>query len=865
MLVGAGGKVDPVYIDDIFKTYLWKGNGSDNRAVTTGIDLSTKEGMVWLKNRNTTYNHTLFDTIRGAEKRLFSNSDSVQLDDSTSLKSFTSTGFTLGTGNNVNGTSHPDFASWNFRSQKGFFDVVTYTGTGGATQSVAHNLGSVPGCIMVKRLTGGSESWAVYHKNMSDGTTDAPGEKICELNSDDARKSSTSYFTATLPTATHFYVGSNNGTGASSEDYVAYLFAGGESTAATARSVDFNGGNNIASNTDNDFNFGTGDYCIECWMKLDDISAKHTAWTLGDTATAGGMSLTAAYSTIRVNDGRENDIILTRDLGRSGVWTHVAVTRESGTSRLFIDGNLEDTATEQNGQTIGSGTNNNKITIGTQIENGSAGDHMDGYISNFRIVKGSAVYTSSFTPSTEPLTNITNTVLLCCNNSSITGSTVTPTTLNDNGGTASTDSPFDDPAGYVFGETKDQNIIECSIYRGNGSNTGPLIDLTWEPQWLMFKNISSGSNPWLLIDSMRGMDSNNQKDLKLNADEAENTNEWLNVSPRGFQLKTTSSYVNTSNDYYIYVAIRRPDGLVSKPLTAGTQVLAIDTGAGSSTIPNYDSGFPVDFAFHRQVNATSSWNTSARFWQKKKILLDTTDDEADDNNNVYDSNVGWSINNGANSDFVSWMWKRHAGFEVQHFSHNVNNTNIRWHNMGRAPEMIWLKRTNVDSTNWYVYHKFMNGGTDSNDYMMFLNSDVDQESQTDVWGDTTQISNLDKYFTMRPGTWGTAQYIMAMFASIPGFSKCGYYTGSNNTTTVTTGFQPRLVIIKSYTGDEWWQIADTTRGWGSGNDKLLRFDGNDEQRTWMDLGAPTSTGFTLTGGDGVWNAQGYSYLYYAHA
>ena len=211
------------------------------------------------------------------------------------------------------------------------------------------------------------------------------------------------------------------------------------------------------------------------------------------------------------------------------------------------------------------------------------------------------------------------------------------------------------------------------------------------------------------------------------------------------------------------------------------------------------------------------------------------------------------------------MWKRHAGFEVQWFNHNVNRRNIRWHNMGRAPEMIWLKRTDSGPASWYVYHKFMNGGTDSNDYMMFLDTDVDQESQTDVWGDSTEISNLDKYFTMRPGTWGSANYILAMFASIPGFSKCGYYAGSNSTTTVTTGFQPRFVIVKHYGGDDWWQTADTTRGWGSGNDKLLRFDGNDEQRFWMDFGAPTSTGFTLTGGDGVWNAQGDSYLYYAHA
>ena len=66
-----------------------------------------------------------------------------------------------------------------------------------------------------------------------------------------------------------------------------------------------------------------------------------------------------------------------------------------------------------------------------------------GKISNFRIVKGTGVCTTTFKPPTEPLTNITNTKLLCCNNSSTTGSTVTPGTITANGDpTASTTDPF---------------------------------------------------------------------------------------------------------------------------------------------------------------------------------------------------------------------------------------------------------------------------------------------------------------------------------------------------------------------------------------------------------------------------------------
>lgn len=211
------------YIEDVFSTYLYTGNGS-TQTITNGIDLSGKGGLVWIKGRSGTYSnqpHVLTDTVRGKNSQLFSNNTSPASTDNTTITNFLSSGFTLGdnTGpsggywSNYSGTS---YASWTFEKQPKFFDVVTYTGTG-SVQNISHNLGSVPGMILIKRTDGVSD-WSVYHR--STGNT-----QVLFLNSTSAAATSSAYWNNTTPTSTVFTVGSggaNNNNGAS---YIAYLFA----------------------------------------------------------------------------------------------------------------------------------------------------------------------------------------------------------------------------------------------------------------------------------------------------------------------------------------------------------------------------------------------------------------------------------------------------------------------------------------------------------------------------------------------------------------------------------------------------------------------------------------------------------------
>lgn len=92
-------------------------------------------------------------------------------------------------------------------------------------------------------------------------------------------------------------------------------------------------------------------------------------------------------------------------------WHHCAITRSGTTYRIFIDGSLEQTAT--NSSTINTATSYNVTFPGcTTIVGENYG--AVGYISNLRIIVGTCQYSSAFTPSTTPLTSVTNTVLLTC-------------------------------------------------------------------------------------------------------------------------------------------------------------------------------------------------------------------------------------------------------------------------------------------------------------------------------------------------------------------------------------------------------------------------------------------------------------------
>jgi hypothetical protein len=165
---GGGVPVAINYIEDVFQTWLYTGNGS-TQTITNGIDLAGKGGLVWIKRRDGAGDHTLTDTVRGASNVLYSNATSAQSTDTQAgAYSYLSSGFDvysasgLGTSNRTGAT----YASWTFRKQPKFFDIQTFTTTTEPSSpvTISHNLGSTPGFVFIKNMSLGND-WYVYHRS----------------------------------------------------------------------------------------------------------------------------------------------------------------------------------------------------------------------------------------------------------------------------------------------------------------------------------------------------------------------------------------------------------------------------------------------------------------------------------------------------------------------------------------------------------------------------------------------------------------------------------------------------------------------------------------------------------------------------
>ena len=214
MIMGqaANQYVAPTYVENVFSTHLYTGNSS-TRTITNDIDLSGKGGLVWIKDRDSGSNsHLLYDTERGAYNALKSNDTSVNQTRSTGLTGFTSSGFTLGSLGAENGSSN-DKVSWTWRKQPKFFDIVTYTGDGNADRQINHNLGSVPGMMIVKKYAGSTTRWAVYHRSLGTG-------KFLNLDDTAATVTQNDHW-QTAPNATQFTVETNGNVNNSGDSYVA--------------------------------------------------------------------------------------------------------------------------------------------------------------------------------------------------------------------------------------------------------------------------------------------------------------------------------------------------------------------------------------------------------------------------------------------------------------------------------------------------------------------------------------------------------------------------------------------------------------------------------------------------------------------
>lgn len=158
------------------------------------------------------------------------------------------------------------------------------------------------------------------------------------------------------------------------------------------------------------FDLGGGDFTVEGWYYWNGLNATPHFFQIGV-----GPGFTSRWNVYRdtpnfrlfANNGGTVTGITTTTAVPTNTWFHLAVTKLGSTTTLFLNGTSIGTSTSVN---YPSGTF--FAAIGTQPISPVSSDYFSGYVSNFRIVKGTAVYTANFTPPTAPLTAITNTQLL---------------------------------------------------------------------------------------------------------------------------------------------------------------------------------------------------------------------------------------------------------------------------------------------------------------------------------------------------------------------------------------------------------------------------------------------------------------------
>ena len=403
-----------------------------------------------------------------------------------------------------------------------------------------------------------------------------------------------------------------------------------------------------------------------------------------------------------------------------------------------------------------------------------------------------------------------------------------------------------------FGLSGTDNVISCGSFTTDGSGNA-TVDLGYEPQWFLIKR-SSGADSWYLLDNMRGFTMSADAALQPNTSDNE-------VSLSGFGYPTATGWSNVGDNAqfftsstYIYIAIRR--GPMRTP-TTGTSVFEPEAYTGSGSAQSVTTGFPVDLNITKRRAAASpiqvtdrlrgSSTTYFNYLRTNAADAETTGSTYGfglDNNTGYVDNLFSTFNSG--NTLIGWNFRRAPGFfdEVCYTGDSAAFRAVP-HNLGVAPELMIFKTRN-NTNPWWVYAAPV-GAT------KYLTLNTGNSAITlDIFGNTAPTSSV---FYVNGNYWinFTATVVAYLFASVPGVSKVGGYTGTGTTQTINCGFTggARFVMIKrtddaggGFAGD--WYVWDSARGIVAGNDPYLLLNSTAAEVTNTDYIDTASTGFEIS-------------------
>lgn len=444
---------------------------------------------------------------------------------------------------------------------------------------------------------------------------------------------------------------------------------------------------------------------------------------------------------------------------------------------------------------------------------------------------------------------------------------------------------------YLFAhDTSTSGLIQCGSYTGNGSATGPTVTLNWEPQWLMIKRATGGTGNWNIFDNMRGMTvGGDDWYLEANTADAEASANWITPTSTGFQIVSTSTEVNNNTDTYIYVAIRRSN----KPPTAGTQVFQPTVYTGTNVDNRLvDTTIAPDMVWVRQRDDTvlGGMVVGDRLRGQPYMLTGTTANEvttadafdqqlvsATEYGTAFSAMNGFYCGNDAtaklntnttSNNHIALAFKRAPGFFDVVCYTGTGSAQTLNHSLGVAPELAILKNRTSSPDSWYVGATIFANGWGGGPLL-------DSNGSVNTWAGGAFNSTAPTATTIQVGSGSGIQRVLYLFASLPGISKVGTYTGNGGTVntngtsqTISCGFSAgaRFVLVKrtDSTGD--WYVFDSARGIVAANDPYLLLNSTAAEVTTVDAVDADNSGFIVNQTSGTnLNVTSATYIYLAIA
>jgi hypothetical protein len=314
------------------------------------------------------------------------------------------------------------------------------------------------------------------------------------------------------------------------------------------------------------------------------------------------------------------------------------------------------------------------------------------------------------------------------------------------------------------------------------------------------------------------------------------------------------------------MAIRRPN----KPAEEFDPEELFAVNNAVSGAPSWVSGFPVDMNIQKNAIDTAGPYIWSRLMQGKRLRTHGTNPEDSEGAASFDYQNGISEGQGYQLDTqYAWMWRRAPGFfDVVTYDGDGQARGID-HNLAVPPEMIWTKsRTN--SFSWSCWHKDLGEDFSGTYNELQLDSSVAEGMGNSMYD---SVPPTETEYFLNGGTASAANrvgwtYIAYLFASLPGVSKVGSYTGTGVAgLDIDCGFTngARFVLIKRTDAAESWNFWDTARGITTGNDPKLTLDSTAAQYSFANYLNPLPSGFTVDTSGSDLNANGGEYIFYAIA